>query len=195
MSIPVEYKRFTTEVLPTGSDATSDTYTNLALAGPTPQITPLFFPIQGSNYDERIGNKCYIKRLDIKLNIQFLVPGGSNYTNRSVRIMVVIDKNGTGTAPLITEVLAYTAGPGINAPRNAEPEYLSRFTIIADTVINSVFTPQGNPPVWELHKNMKGHRVNFDTANNPTQGSLWMIMFGNVIDIQGCGYSRAVYSD
>lgn len=105
---------YLTHTAPPSGEAGDLAVWNLTITG---LVTPMFIPLQGADFNQRIGRKCNIKSIYAKWRCfpRYIVnPSGAPYTVTSqwpetaVRLLIVHDTNPNGVVPLLSDILQPT---------------------------------------------------------------------------------------
>lgn len=107
-------------------------------------VTPMFIPELGSDYNQRIGRKCIIKSMYLKLFAQpffFSAPSNNAFLNSTsvpqteFRVLVVYDTNPNGILPTVSDILQ-PVGAGAPATLSfINMNNRDRFRIILDKFV------------------------------------------------------------
>lgn len=105
-------------------------------------VQPMFIPLLGSDFNNRIGRKCVIKSIYMKYRCfpRYIEnPGGAPYVAQSqwpqtaIRVLIVKDTNPNGVTPAITDMLQVDTATGLVDPLSfINMNNRDRFTIIFD---------------------------------------------------------------
>jgi hypothetical protein len=170
----VEYKMLTTYQVGAPNTGTPGT------VGNTPSILALCEPSQGTDFDERIGDKIFMYGVDIRCSV--ILDTTSDYAKKGFRMIVFIDKYCDGTQPTVAQLLAYTSGDGLMVERQNSPQYRGRFQVLLDKTVVRAFTAQGNFYFRKYFK-LKGHRQNITAGGAAAQGGLFMLVTSSDVDV------------
>ncbi len=110
---------------------------------------------QGTGYNERIGHKITIKSLNVKWSIKLSAATSVTDTTDTVRMMILLDKQANGAAPIVTDILISADLLAFNNPNNK-----NRFK----TLMNRVYT-------------LKSSGLGNDTAIATTEDQLYDEVF------------------
>lgn len=133
--------------------------------------------VQGTNFNERIGNSIKLQSIDVRYRIFMNTTSG----NTVVRVIIFRDLDGYGTAPTVTDVLAQ--GVGSTTAPLAMHDFLNRkrFSYLYDYV--DTLSPQGERGfATEVHIPHEGHILYLGStaaAASNGKGSLYMLVISD----------------
>lgn len=148
----------------------------------TGSVTLLSGVATGTDLTDRIGRKIMLKSVQVRGTI---MNTDSNTSDQMARVMVVYDKQPTGTAPAITAILTAARAEAFNNLDNRD-----RFSVIFDTKVavagisdTATQSFAGSPTVHAIdeYRRLK-HEVIFSgtgaTAASISSGALWLVTVG-----------------
>ena len=154
----------------------------------------------GPGVYQRIGRQVRLKHLNLRL---FVTQQNGALNTQLCRYMIVYDKQCNGALPSMGSLLDQT-GTAPNVARSLNRDYLSRFTVLVDDVlqVNPVSMPNSLPHV-EISK-----KIDLPVQYNVTDtssvgaiinGSLFLILFDQVpvglINLKATFSAQVVFED
>lgn len=125
---------------------------------------------QGSDKDERQGNKLRVKRL----SLGGVITLHASATDSRVRMTIIRDNNGSTTQPAITDLFGTVADHFNNSIKTGDPQSNSRFSVLWDKmlIVNS------DTPTKQLKYAMElDHHVFYTGTASTDEGKGHMYLF------------------
>lgn len=172
-------------------------------------VTRLSICAQGTDINQRVGNKIKLKHLEFNFNLNAVVRTANAWYN-VCRLMILQDSNDDGTAPVTADILA--AASPISAFQGLNMVTKKRFNVVMDKLItidkfsSEPLTGLGNTVLYTSDSYMSSKRrykvkqpITFSgTANTTsTKGTLWFFAIQNdsTDNPTMAYYVRMVYTD
>jgi len=124
---------------------------------------------QGTDVVQRVGNKLYLVSINVRLRIK-LHPSSTSPT--SVRLILVLDKQGYNS-PVASDILENsTLGTGLATMSQYNSYYQNRFSILMD----SVLTVDDDDRVKMVNKTIQLHKTSFYIGSGTTfSNQVWLL--------------------
>ncbi len=89
---------------------------------------------QGVTESQRIGRKCTIKSIGMRFQMHLLLDAGSMNAHDTCRVMLLIDHQANGAAPVPLDIIEPSAGPLYRSYQNLANS--SRFSVLYDRMFS-----------------------------------------------------------
>lgn len=124
---------------------------------------------QGTDVVQRVGNKLYLVSINVRMRIK-LHPSSTSPT--SVRLILVLDKQGYNS-PVASDILENsTLGTGLATMSQYNSYYQNRFSILMD----SVLTVDDDDRVKMVNKTIQLHKTSFYIGSGTTfSNQVWLL--------------------
>ncbi len=155
-------KKFYDTQISDGSIIANHQFPAKAGGGPATTTATMVDIKQGTGESERIGRKCTITNIYMRINFQFLTDlqsdlSAAQFAHETIHMMLVWDKQANGASPNTTEVLETDA---YNSFRNLANN--KRFVILYNKIIawNAGAIGSGNGTANDSNRIVKDYQVN-----------------------------------
>ena len=155
-----------------------------AAAGPSANTTTIVDIAQGTGESQRIGRKCTITNIHIRLNYEFISSGSNDMTemaeaHETVRFILYWDKQCNGATAAVTDLLDTDVYNSFRNLANGK-----RFNVLADKLLtfNSTASASGNGTASKSKVIMSNNRrKNFDFST--------ILTWQNYCHVEGQAYA------
>lgn len=146
-------------------------------------LTPI---AQGDDVNNRSGNHVRARSLLLNMDLK----GNAQNPSNTVRALVFIDKQNTGSAPAVSDVLQYSSTPqGVIAPKNID--HLGRYEILMDrrfifqnqvayTAGTASVSPEGRKISSMYRKMFKNIKFTGPAATDIYAGAIYLLLISDV---------------
>lgn len=136
----------------------------------TASVDPLFYPAQGTNNTERIGNNCKVTTIAIRAHLALDPLSPTNY--ETIRILLVKDNQSNGVQALLTDVIQSNTVIALRTLGKSK-----RFDVLVDRTVtlSSNRNPAQMTEIYKKYVFNPQFNGNTGTVADIQQGNLFLI--------------------